>query len=226
MHIGFIIDGNGRWATAKGLSRLEGHKQGEQTVEMMIDVCIRNKIEYATFYTLSLQNWSRPEKELQCIIELIKLFIIRIRSLLISSNSKFLCIGNLHHMPADLQILIRALQEDSAHATGTVISLCISYGGREEILDLMKTIPSLSTATIHDISAQLPLPDVDLVIRTSGEYRISNFLLWQSAYAEYYFTNTLWPDFTETEFLQAIEEFKGRDRRFGSLPSTVHDSNL
>ena len=221
MHIGFIIDGNGRWATEKGLSRLEGHKQGEQTVETIIDACIRNKIGHATFYTLSLQNWSRPEKELHCIIELIKLFIIQIRSLLVNSNSKFLCIGNPQHMPADLELLIRKLQEDTAHASGTVITLCISYGGQEEILDLIKSIQSLSTMTTKDISALLPLPDVDLVIRTSGEYRISNFMLWQSAYAEYYFTKTLWPDFTEAELLKAIEEFKGRDRRFGSLNSVV-----
>jgi len=217
MHIGFIMDGNGRWATAKGLSRLEGHSQGADVGEQMMAICIREKIEYATFYALSLQNWSRPAQELRHIIQLIKQFITKIRPTLLANNAKFLCIGNQQHLPADLQDLLNRLTQDTKEATGTVISLCVSYGGREEILDLMKSIPSLSTMTTKSISALLPLPDIDLVIRTSGEYRISNFMLWQSAYAEYYFTNTLWPDFTEAELLKAIAEFKGRDRRFGTV---------
>jgi undecaprenyl diphosphate synthase len=216
MHVGFIMDGNGRWATQKNLSRLDGHTRGAQVANDIMLECVNAKIEYATFYALSLQNWTREKKEIQHIFKLAEKLFIKMRQTLVSRNVKIQVIGNIQHLPEELQTLCIDIQRDTKEATGTVISVCISYGGREEILDAIKSYEGdIRSLTTRDLSDLLPVPDVDLVIRTSGEFRTSNFLLWQSAYAEYHFTQVLWPDFTADAFHAALEEFKGRNRRFG-----------
>lgn len=218
------MDGNGRWATQKNLSRLDGHTRGAQVANDIMVECVNAKIEYATFYALSLQNWTREKKEIQHIFKLAEKLFQKMRDTLLSRNVKVQCIGNIQHLPEDLQRLIVDIQRDTKEASGTVISICISYGGREEILDAIKSYDGdIHSLTTRDISDLLPVPDVDLVIRTSGEFRTSNFLLWQSAYAEYHFTQVLWPDFTPEAFHAALEEFKGRNRRFGMASAASLD---
>ena len=220
MHVGFIMDGNGRWATRQGLTRLDGHTKGAEVAQQILEECIDAKVAYATFYTLSLQNWKRDNKEIEHLFQLANTFFDKIRAMLLAKNARFQFVGNLHHLPEKTRARVASLQEETKAATGTVVSTCLSYGGREEILDIFRSIKEpLDTYTVKSISALFPLPDVDLVIRTSGEYRISNFLLWHSAYAEYYFTPTLWPDFTVAEMHKAIAEFNGRNRRYGGYGS-------
>lgn len=211
------MDGNGRWGLAKGLSRLDGHTKGAEVARDIMLECINSNVAYATFYTLSLQNWKRDRKEIEHIFRLATDFFESCRDLFLQKNARFQFVGNLQHLPEGTQRRVLALQEETKAATGTVVSTCISYGGREEIINVFRSIKEpLTTHTVSSISELFPLPDVDLVIRTSGEYRISNFLLWQSAYAEYYFTNTMWPDFTVQELQRALADYTTRHRRFGS----------
>jgi undecaprenyl diphosphate synthase len=220
------MDGNGRWGLTKGLSRLDGHTKGAEVARDIMLECIESKVAYATFYTLSLQNWKRDRKEIEHIFRLATDFFESCREVFLEKNARFQFVGNLHHLPEGTQQRVLALQEETKAATGTVISTCVSYGGREEILDVFRSIQEpLSTHTVSSISALFPLPDVDLVIRTSGEYRISNFLLWQSAHAEYYFTTTLWPDFTAQELQKALAEYNGRNRRFGAAGALVEKTS-
>jgi undecaprenyl diphosphate synthase len=217
MHIGFIMDGNGRWAKAKGLDRIDGHTHGRDVADDIMKACVQRGIQYATFYAFSVQNWSRTHTEVNHIFELAKAQLKQMKGWILEHNVKVQCIGNRHHISESLRKEFEELEVLTQHCTGTVISICISYGGREEILEVFRGIKEpLSTLTTKSISDLFPVPDVDLVIRTSGEYRISNFLLWQSAYAEYYFTKTMWPDFTREELDKAISEFNTRNRRFGA----------
>jgi len=243
MHVGFIMDGNGRWALSKGLTRAKGHDAGIETANTIMKACVQRKIPYATFYAFSVQNWSRDRSEIENIYDSGSALFKKMRPWVHENNVKVQCIGNKFRlMEKDMENenpkvreavrLAKALIAETQSNTGTVVTLCVSYGGREEILDLFQgieerkiPIASLTTAMVSDF---LPIPDVDLVIRTSGEYRISNFLLWQSAYAEYAFTKTLWPDFTTEELDTIFADFHGRDRRFGTLKgpsSSPHSSS-
>jgi undecaprenyl diphosphate synthase len=224
LHLGFIMDGNGRWAKAKGLSRIEGHTRGEEVVTDILIACSKHEyIKYATFYALSLQNWKRSKLEIDHILKTVLNFFKKMRNYYIENNIKFQCIGNKQHLPKELVETVNDLERDTSMATGLVCSICLSYGGREDILDTFRNIKGdLSTMTTSDISNISPIPDLDLVIRTSGEYRISNFCLWQSAYTEYYFTNTMWPDFTVKELHTAIDEFQMRNRTMGEV-KTDHE---
>ena len=217
MHIGFITDGNGRWATSRGLDRINGHIRGREVADDIMKACAEKGVEYATFFAFSVQNWSRNEKEVKGIYHLLRILFDNMKVWVLEKNVKVQVIGIRHQIPQDLNKIIQDIEAYTAQCTGTVISVCISYGGREDILEVLKEIKEpLHTLTVKSISNLFCVPDVDLVIRTSGEYRISNFLLWQSAYAEYYFTKTFWPDFTRDELDKAITDFTSRNRRFGS----------
>uniref|UniRef100_A0A6C0HEH4 Isoprenyl transferase n=1 Tax=viral metagenome TaxID=1070528 RepID=A0A6C0HEH4_9ZZZZ len=226
MHLGFIMDGNGRWATQKNMLRIEGHKKGAEVANEIMMECVNLNIDYATFYAFSLQNWSRDKNEIEQIFHLAKELFNKMKSWILEKNAKVQCIGSIQYLPEDVKKLIHELEEDTKEAKGTVISVCISYGGREEILEVFRNVKvDLKEITTNHISELFRVPDVDLIIRTSGEFRISNFLLWQSAYAEYYFTNTFWPDFTVNELHQALGNFSKRKRRFGTLPTEETEEN-
>jgi undecaprenyl diphosphate synthase len=219
-HIAFIMDGNGRWATRQGLPRIEGHTRGGHAANTIMKACCERKIPYVTFYALSVQNWNRPKKELTHILNCARDLLKEMKDWVLSNNVKVKCIGIRKYIPSELLEHIEKLEEETSSNTGTQISICISYGGREEILEVFKAIDKpLDSLTTSNISTYFPLPDVDLVVRTSGEFRISNFLLWESAYAEYYFTQTCWPDFSVEEMDKAITEFESRNRRFGDIKS-------
>ena len=234
MHIAFIMDGNGRWALRNGKTRAEGHEQGIQTANEIMMACVKKKIARATFYAFSVQNWSRDRSEIENIYTAGKALFEQMGPWVKEHNvivkcvgSKFTTLEQIGKREAEqeenpkVQAAIdlgKQLMAETANNTGTVITLCVSYGGREEILDIFRQIKEpLNSLTTTMISDFFQIPDVDLVVRTSGEYRISNFLLWQSAYAEYYFTDLMWPEFTEQELEKALQSFQGRDRRFGAL---------
>ena len=222
MHVGFIMDGNGRWANQKGMPRLDGHTRGAEVANDIMMECVRLDIEYATFYAFSSQNWLRDKNEIEHLFKLAKDLFNKMKPWVLEKNVKFQCMGNIEYLPDEVRELIKNFEEQTKDATGTVLSVCLSYGGREEILEVFQKIQSsnkdLKEVTTKLLSEYFRVPDVDLVIRTSGEYRVSNFLLWQSAYAEYYFTKTHWPDFTTKELQEALDSFSNRKRRFGGLP--------
>lgn len=221
-HIAFIMDGNGRWATRQGLPRIEGHTRGGHVANTIMKACCERKIPYVTFYALSVQNWNRPKQELTHILNCAKDLLNEMKDWVLSNNVKVRCVGIRSYIPQELLNHIEKIEEETSNNTGTQISICLSYGGREEILEVFKKIDKpLDGFTTKTVSEYFSLPDVDLVVRTSGEYRISNFLLWQSAYAEYYFTKTCWPDFSVEELDSAISDFEQRNRRFGEI--TVPD---
>jgi undecaprenyl diphosphate synthase len=219
MHVGIIPDGNGRWATSKGLLRHEGHMRGAEVIKEIAIACLEHEdIKQVTFYAFSIQNWKREHKELYYIMCLMLSFMENMKSIVNNYDCKFQFVGNIQHLPENLQEMIYYIEKKTENSKGKIISICFSYGGREDILVFFKNVKKdIKTLTTKEISEMLRLPDIDLVIRTSGEYRISNFMLWQSAYAEYYFTKTLWPDFTSSELNKAIQEFKTRDRRYGAV---------
>ena len=226
MHIGFIMDGNGRWALRNGLTRTEGHEQGIEKANEIMMACVKRKIARATFYAFSVQNWSRDRSEIETIYSAGKALFQRMAPWVKEHNVVVKCVGNKFNLMEKEENpkvraaveLGKALMVETANNTGTIITLCVSYGGREEILDVFRKIKEpLHTLTTAMVSDFFEIPDVDLVVRTSGEYRISNFLLWQSAYAEYYFTDLMWPEFNELQLDKAIEAYRRRDRRFGTV---------
>ena len=244
MHIAFIMDGNGRWAINKGQTRAEGHDAGIETANTIMKACVKRQIKNATFYAFSVQNWSRDRTEIENIYDSGKKLFEKMRPWIKDHNVQVRCIGNKFNLLDHPQqeenpkvrealALAKELMNETKQNTGTIITLCVSYGGREEILDVFQDcqqkgidLTKLTTAMVSDF---FQVPDVDLVVRTSGEYRISNFLLWQSAYAEYHFTKTFWPDFMEQELDSILAEFTKRDRRFGSIgpkPSLIPYNDL
>jgi undecaprenyl diphosphate synthase len=244
MHIAFIMDGNGRWAINKGQTRAEGHDAGIETANLIMKACVKRQIKNATFYAFSVQNWSRDRTEIENIYESGKKLFEQMRPWTKDHNVQVRCIGNKFNLLDNLEseenpkvrealALAKDLMNETKGNTGTIITLCVSYGGREEILDVFQQLQeqgtNLKTLTTTMVSDFFQVPDVDLVVRTSGEYRISNFLLWQSAYAEYHFTKTFWPDFTEQELDSILADFYKRDRRFGSIgpkPSLIPFDHL
>lgn len=232
MHIAFIMDGNGRWALRNGKTRAEGHEQGIQAANEIMMACVQRKIPRATFYAFSVQNWSRDRTEIENIYTSGKALFERMGPWTKDHNvvvrvvgSKFSLAEQFGEQEENPKVkeaidLGRKLMAETANNTGTIITLCVSYGSREEILDVFRQIKEpLHTLTTTMVSDYFQIPDVDLVVRTSGEYRISNFLLWQSAYAEYYFTDLMWPEFTVEQLDKALASFQRRDRRFGAIDS-------
>jgi len=225
-HIAIIMDGNGRWAKERGLPRSEGHRHGAKSVREIITASRRVGIKALTVYAFSAQNWERPETEVASLMALLAEYMTSERDTLLENSIRFRAIGRLHRLPAHIQRLLTDLSEVTSKNEGMTLTLCLSYGGREEIIDAAKALMrrvvagelSLEELDEHNLGRALPSLDagpVDLMIRTGGEFRVSNFLIWAGAYAELYFSNKLWPDFGPSDLYDAIYAFQQRNRRFG-----------
>ncbi len=221
-HIAIIMDGNGRWAKQRGLPRIAGHKKGVDVVRRVTEHCRNLGIPVLTLYAFSDENWGRPREEVGFLMDLLGTFLRSEIATMKENNIRFRTIGRIERLPAQvLSWIERAISETEGNSA-MILNLALSYGGRGEILEAIKRLRASDKAsaalTEELLSSCLDtagLPDPDLIIRTSGEQRISNFLLWQAAYAELYFTDTLWPDFGEHDLLTAILDYQGRQRRFG-----------
>lgn len=230
-HIGIIMDGNGRWAKQRGLERSEGHKAGAETFRAICDYAAEIGIEYITFYAFSTENWKRPPAEVAAIMNLFRKFYDEATERKEENEAKGLrikYIGEREALPEDIITMIETLERDSADKSSTTVNLAINYGGRNELLHAVKGIAEkvkngemdvddIDEDAIGDNLFTAGMPDPDLIIRPSGEYRLSNFLIWQSAYSEFWFSDILWPDFTPDDLDKAILDFCARNRRFGGV---------
>ncbi len=223
-HIGIIMDGNGRWAELRGLPRLEGHKRGVVRVREIIETVYKMGLEVLTLYAFSLENWMRPKDEVAVIMNLLEDTLQQELASFTEREIRFRVIGNRDKLTEGLRNTIELVETMTMNNERLTIQCALSYGGRDELIRAIKKALflnlSMNEITEDRISNLLDtegVPDPDLIIRTSGEQRLSNFLLWQSAYSELYFTPTLWPDFTKEELLESIYEYQMRDRRFGNI---------
>lgn len=225
-HVAVIMDGNGRWAQRRHLPRIAGHRAGTQTARSTIETCARLKIEALTLYAFSVENWRRPKTEIEFLMQLLREYLRREMPLLQKNNIRMRFLGRADELPTAVQKDSREATEATAGNTGMVLSVALNYGGRSEIIDAVNAALAGRSAekpqpvTEEEVSAHLytgGLPDPDLMIRTSGEMRVSNFLLWQIAYSEIYVTETLWPDFNRARLLEAFVEYQKRERRYGGI---------
>ena len=227
-HIAIIMDGNGRWATKRSLPRFEGHRQGGKTVERIVQYCLELGVECLTLYSFSLQNWKRPKEEVDFLMYLYSQYLVKIRPMLMDNNVRLVHLGLASQLPESVQTALSETVAMTAANTGMVLALALNYGSRTEIVEAVKKIAQeykRGTLNLDGINEECVnvhldtagLPDPDLVIRTSSELRISNFLLWQISYAEFHVTDTLWPDFDKADMDKAIIAYAGRNRRFGDI---------
>lgn len=227
-HVAIILDGNGRWAKAKGLPRNAGHVQGAKTVEDMCEITWNRGIKYFTVYAFSTENWSRPDDEVAALMKLLRNYMVNAKKRANKNNMRVRVIGDKTGLDADLQESIADLEEATSSNTGLNFTIAINYGGRDEItratrrlvqdvLDGKLDKNEISDSVINSYIDTNELPDPDLLIRTCGEQRISNFLLWQCAYTEFYFCDVAWPDFNEAELEKAIVAYNTRNRKYGGL---------
>ena len=227
-HVAMIMDGNGRWARKRMLNRVKGHEKGADVVREMVRACRRLGISILTLFAFSTENWGRPKAEVGALMFLLRKFLASEEPELIRHRIRFNTIGQTEHLPGDIREAIALVQDRTRDNDAMTLNLALSYGGREEIVRMARQIATEARAgllspgavteeTVADRLYTAGMKDPDLLIRTSGEMRISNFLLWQIAYAELFFTQTLWPDFTETEFIQILRDYQGRERRFGRV---------
>ena len=226
-HIGFIMDGNGRWAKRKGLPRSFGHREGAKNFKKIVRYCKDIGIKNISFYAFSTENWKRPQEEIDVIMDLFREYIVDVRKHL-SENTSMIFLGDKSVFDEDLREKMIKLEEDTKHYTEMNLMMAVNYGGRDELAYAARQLAQkvkdgkINPEDIDEnaIDSHLytkGIPDVDLIIRPSGELRLSNFLIWQSAYAEYYFTEIMWPDFTPKELDKALIEFANRGRRFGGV---------
>ncbi len=228
-HVAIIMDGNGRWARRRKLPRVAGHRAGVQAVRVTVESCARLGLRALTLYAFSVENWKRPRAEVETLWRLLRLYLRAELPEMHRHNIRFTAIGRLGALPEFVRDELDSVIRSTAGNTGLQLNLAINYGGRAELVDAVKSLVEDArqrNVTIDEaaISARLytaGMPDPDLLIRTSGEMRVSNFLLWQIAYAELYVTGTLWPDFTRAELLSAILDYQKRDRRFGGLGESL-----
>jgi len=225
-HLAIIMDGNGRWARARMLPRIMGHRKGVQTVRLIVEECSKLGIRYLTLFAFSAENWSRPKTEVRSLMALLKKYIKQEVPRMMRNNIRFNVIGNRDELPEDVRNGLDEAMSATAANSGMTLTLALSYGSRQEILQAAKaaaadiasgrlTPNDLTENSFADYLYTASLPDPDLLIRTSGEMRISNFLLWQLAYAELYFTDINWPDFGREELHNALSDYQSRERRFG-----------
>lgn len=225
-HVAIIMDGNGRWAQARGLERSEGHVEGVNTVRRITEAASRAGIDYLTLYAFSTENWNRPRQEVDALMHLIVIAIERETPDLIKNNVRLALIGDSSRMPAEARERLECCIADTSHCTGLTLVLAISYSSRWEIVEACRKLAAdavrglikpdqIDTGLFADSLSTAGIPDPDLLIRTGGDMRVSNFLLWQIAYAELYVTQTYWPDFSEEDFIRALDVYTGRERRFG-----------
>jgi len=225
-HLAIIMDGNGRWAKARMLPRLMGHRKGVQTVRLIVEECSKIGISYLTLFAFSAENWSRPKSEVRSLMTLLKKYIRMEVPRMMRNNIRFNVIGNRSDLPADVACGLDDAMNSTAANSGMTLTLALSYGSRQELLQAARCVAvdiqsgklSLDALCEDSFSQYLytaTLPDPDLLVRTSGEMRISNFLLWQLAYTELYFTEVNWPDFNKDELYKALADYQQRERRFG-----------
>ena len=231
-HLAIIMDGNGRWAKKQGLLRAVGHENGTKSVRITVETCARIGIENLTLYAFSTENWNRPKLEVATLMKLLISSLKKELKTLQDNNIRLNSIGNLDRLPTSAQKELQEVIEKTKTNTRMTLTLALNYGAREELVNAVKAISDkvknniISIDTIDEsiINKHLytqNLPDVDLLIRTSGEHRISNFLLWQIAYAEFYFTDVLWPDFRDSDLFEAIISYQKRERRFGKTSEQI-----
>lgn len=221
-HIAIIMDGSGRWAKQRKLPRIAGHREGIESVRDIVESCGEIGVSYLTLYTFSEENWRRPIREIRGLMQLFKEHLDNELERLNKNNVRVQFIGRLHKMPTSIRTRIKKMTEITKNNTGLVLTLAISYGGRIEIVDAVRKIIESKVKRINETSFKKylyapQLPDPDLLIRTSGEQRISNFLLYQIAYSEIYITSVLWPDFKTPHLMEAIQDYQQRKRKFGGL---------
>ena len=225
-HISIIMDGNGRWAQRRGLPRSAGHKAGAETFRRIARYCKDLGVEYLTVYAFSTENWKRPAEEVGTIMGLLEKYLLDSIAEMEEDRIRLRFFGDLSALSPRLQELIARTREISRHYEGCQVNICLNYGGRDEILRAVAqyaqeykagTAPELTEESFSRYLYSAGVPDPDLLIRPGGELRLSNFLMWQSAYSELYFTDTLWPDFTEADINRAIAAYQHRDRRFGGI---------
>ena len=227
-HVAIILDGNGRWAKKRMLPRNAGHAAGSKNVEKICEAAWNMGIEYVTMYAFSTENWSRPKEEVDALMKLLESYLKDCIKTSKKNNMQVRVIGDISRLEPQLQDRIKELEEVSAQNTGLHFQVALNYGSRDEITRAVREMAqdikvgklepdAISDATITDYLDTKGIPDPDLMIRTSGEQRLSNYLLWQLAYAEFYFTDVLWPDFNKKELEKAVEFYQRRDRRFGGL---------
>lgn len=227
-HIAIIMDGNGRWAKKRRLPRIAGHSRGAEVIKSIVQSCDKMGVKYLTLYTFSTENWKRPEQEVNFLMKLLSGFLAKEIQHLVDDNIRFSTIGRISQLPKKAQEVIALAKERTKKNTGITLILALNYGARQEILDAVSKLyadVAQDKVQIDKISEKVfarylytaGIPDPDLMIRTSGEMRISNFLLWQLSYSEFYITEKFWPDFDETELKLAISSFQKRKRRFGGI---------
>ena len=227
-HIAIIMDGNGRWANAKGLPRIAGHREGVRTVRRITEICGELNVRILTFYTFSAENWNRPATEVSALMKLLVSSLRREVKALMKNNVRFTVIGNINELESNVQNELLDAIHKTKNNTGLTLNLALSYGSRQEIICAVKKLlnkVSEGELNVEEIDESLfskllytrDIPDPDLLIRTGGEFRISNFLLWQIAYTEIHVTDIFWPSFGKKELTEAIYEYQNRDRRFGKI---------
>jgi len=230
-HVAIIMDGNGRWAEKHAFPRVRGHRKGAESVRTIVTLCRKLGIGYLTLYAFSEENWKRPPHEVNALMKLLGSFLKRELKEMKENGIRLNVIGRPEKLPATTRKVLQDTIRETSHGSKMVLTLALSYGGRQEILDAVRGLARKVQNGVMDpsdisedqFSGSLytsGMPDPDLLIRTSGEYRISNFLLWQISYSEIYITPTLWPDFGEAELLKALSEYQKRDRRFGTVAPT------
>ena len=227
-HVAIIMDGNGRWAKKRGLPRTAGHKVGAETFRKIAQHCKKLGIEYITVYAFSTENWKRPREEVDTIMGLLKTYMMEAIETMEKDKIRLKFFGDMTALSPELQELVRKTNEMSSHIEGVQANICLNYGGRDEILQAARAFAkecaegkadpdSLTAEQFGSYLYSAGVPDPELIIRPSGELRLSNFLLWQCAYAEFYYCDTLWPDFSEEDLEKAIIDYQKRDRRFGGV---------
>lgn len=233
-HLAIIMDGNGRWAQRRSLPRIEGHRSGAEVVRKVVRACRRWGIQVLTLYAFSIENWHRPLHEVGALMGLLKDYLRSERQEMLDNGIRLQVIGAPEDMNSDVQEVIKETLEATAHNKDMILNLALSYSGRSEILKAVSRVlidvkggsvglDAISEDVFAEYLDTAGLPDPDLLIRTSGEQRISNFLLWQMAYTEIYFTDTLWPDFSEAELLEALRDYERRERRFGRISEQLRE---
>ncbi len=225
-HVAIIMDGNGRWATQRGLSRVQGHRRGKESVREIVETAREIGIEVLTLYAFSTENWERPEREVGALMTLLRRYLRSELGKMMKNGIRLVAIGNLRRLPKDVLADLRAAEHETRRNRDMTVQLAVSYGSREEIVAAARRLArgvrdgeiapeDIDEALFSRSLMTAGVPDPDLLIRTSGEMRLSNFLLWQVAYTELYVTATLWPDFRRAEFLAALDDYARRERRFG-----------
>ena len=220
-HVAIIMDGNGRWAESRGLPRVEGHRRGVNTVRMVTETAAELAIPVLTLYCLSSENWKRPAAEIEFLMTLLRQYLIAERQLIVDQNIRLQLIGRTDRLSAEVLAEVETTRSASRQNRGTRLVLAIDYGGRDEIVRAAARLAAsgrpIDESSLGDQLDTAGLPDVDLMIRTGGDTRISNFLLWQASYAELWFTDAAWPEFSRSDFDRALADFRRRQRRFGGL---------